>query len=85
MPLVSVSKISSLLLVSVAEQAGLSLTCSQTPKTGFLVTWLKRIRRQGYKLLGSMSIEQGNSIHGETMELEYGKKVNKQVRVLLHV
>ena len=26
-------------IVSVAEQAGLSLTWSQTPKTGFLVTW----------------------------------------------
>ena len=30
--------VSSLLLVSVAEQAGLSLTWSETPKTGFLVT-----------------------------------------------
>ena len=37
MPIVSISKIASLLLVSVAEQAGLSLTWSQTPKTGFLV------------------------------------------------
>ena len=37
-PLVSVSEISSLYLASVAEQAGLSLTWSQTPKTGFLVT-----------------------------------------------
>ena len=25
---------------SIAEQAGLSLTWSETPKTGFLVTWL---------------------------------------------
>ena len=33
--------ISSFQLVSVAEQAGLSVTCSQTPKTGFLVTRLK--------------------------------------------
>ena len=38
--LVSVSKISSLLLVSVAEQAGLSINRSQSPNTGFLVTWL---------------------------------------------
>ena len=38
MPLVSISEISILWLVSVAEQAGLCLTCwSQTPKTGFLV------------------------------------------------
>ena len=28
-------------LVSVAEQAGFSLTWPETPKTGFLVTWLK--------------------------------------------
>ena len=40
-PLVSISEISSLYLVFVAAQAGLSLTWSQTPKTGFLVTWLK--------------------------------------------
>ena len=39
-PLVSISEILSLCLVSVAEQASLSLTWSQTPKTGFLVTWL---------------------------------------------
>ena len=36
-PLVSISKISSLYLASVAAQASLSLTWSQTPKTGFLV------------------------------------------------
>ena len=39
-PLVSISEISSLKLVSYAEQAGLSLTWSQTPMTGFLVTRL---------------------------------------------
>ena len=39
-PLVSISEISSLYLVSVAAQAGLSLTWSQTPKTGFLMTRL---------------------------------------------
>ena len=39
-PLGSISEISSLYLASVAEQAGLSLHWSQTPKTGFLVTRL---------------------------------------------
>ena len=39
-PLVSISEISSLYLASVAAQASLSLPWSQTPKTGFLVTWL---------------------------------------------
>ena len=39
-PLVSIYEISSLWLVSVAEQTGLNLTWSQTPKTGFLVTRL---------------------------------------------
>ena len=39
--LASVTKISSLMLASVADQAGLSLTWSETPKTGFLVTRLK--------------------------------------------
>ena len=38
--LVSISDISRLLLASVAEQAGLNLIWSQTPKTGFLVTRL---------------------------------------------
>ena len=38
--LVSISEVSSLYLASVAEQASLSLTWSETPKTGFLVTWL---------------------------------------------
>ena len=39
-PLVSITKISSLQLASVLEQAGLSLTWSKIPKTGFLVTRL---------------------------------------------
>ena len=39
-PLVSISKILSLCLASVAAQAGLSLTWSQTPKVVFLVTSL---------------------------------------------
>ena len=38
--LVSISEISSLCLASLAAQAGLCLTRSQTPKTGFLVTRL---------------------------------------------
>ena len=38
--LVSISKISSLYIVFVAAQAGMSLPWSQTPKTGFLVTML---------------------------------------------
>ena len=38
--LVSISKISSSSLGSVAKQAGLSLTRLETPKTGFLVTRL---------------------------------------------
>ena len=38
LPLVSVTKISSLILVFVAQQASLSLTWSKTPKTGFLMT-----------------------------------------------
>ena len=38
--ILAISKISRSWLVPVAEQAGLSRTWSQTPKTGFLVTWL---------------------------------------------
>ena len=39
-PLLSISEISSFYLASLAVQAGLYLTFSQTPKTGFLVTRL---------------------------------------------
>ena len=39
-PLVSISEISSLYLASLAKQSSLSLTWSQTPKTGFLMTAL---------------------------------------------
>ena len=39
-PILAKSKISRLQLVSVAEQAGLSLIWSETLKTGFLVTRL---------------------------------------------
>ena len=40
-PLLATAKISRHELVAVAEQASLSLTWSQTLKTGFLVTWLR--------------------------------------------
>ena len=39
-PLLAIAEISRPYPVSVAEQAGLSLNWSQTPKTGFLVTLL---------------------------------------------
>ena len=39
-PLLSISEISSLYLASLETQAGLCLTWSQTPKTGFLATRL---------------------------------------------
>ena len=42
-PLVSISDISNLCLASVTVQAGLCLTWSQTPRTGFLVTRLNYI------------------------------------------
>ena len=45
-PLVSVSRILSLFLAAEAEQPVLSLTWSQTPKTGFLVTRLVCIMNQ---------------------------------------
>ena len=40
-PLVSIFKMSSPYLVSVTAQTGLRLPWSQTPKTDFLMTWLK--------------------------------------------
>ena len=40
-PILAIVEISRLLLVPVAEQAGLSLTWSETPKTGFFMTWLR--------------------------------------------
>ena len=40
MPSLAIAEISRPYLVSSAEQAGLSLTWSQTQKTGILVTWL---------------------------------------------
>ena len=39
-PILALDEISRPKLVTVAEQAGLSLNWSQTLKTGFLVTWL---------------------------------------------
>ena len=51
--LVSISKISRLYLVSVADQAGLRLSWSQTPKTGFLVTWFIYHHEESNKGVGS--------------------------------
>ena len=51
-PLLAISEISSLYLISVAEQAGLSLTLSQLPKTGFLAPGLN----SGGHLLGCLSV-----------------------------
>ena len=42
-PLLAIAEIASLYVVSVAEQAGWSLTWSQTPMTGFFVMGLKQI------------------------------------------
>ena len=39
-PILHISKVSVLYLVSETEQASWSLACSQTPRTGFLVTGL---------------------------------------------
>ena len=47
--LVSISEISSIYLASLAAQAGLCLTWSQTPKTGFIVTRLNCNRHQKIK------------------------------------
>ena len=52
-PLVSISEISSLYLASVAAQAGLSLTWSQTPNTGFLVivlVWWTRVYKMSRRM-----------------------------------
>ena len=52
-PVITMYKISRLKLASVAEQAGLSLTWSQTPKTGFLVTWLKLFDARSQQIYAS--------------------------------
>ena len=44
-PILAKSKVSRLLLVSVVEQASLSIPWSQTPKTCFLVTRFKYVPR----------------------------------------
>ena len=49
--LVSIAEISSLYLASVAVQAGLSVHWSQTPKTGFLVTWLISLMKESGAVL----------------------------------
>ena len=38
--LLAIAEISRPKLVSIAEHTGLSINWSQTPKTGFVVTWL---------------------------------------------
>ena len=53
-PILAQSKLSRLQLISEAEQAGLSLTSTQTPKTGFLVTRLIMILIK--TLLGNSSV-----------------------------
>ena len=73
MPLVSIFEISSLCLTSVAAQAGLCLTWSQTPKTGFLVTWLIRTvfhfwtknerRKSDRSILSTAQLQLGGSKH----------------------
>ena len=56
-PPVSISEISSLYLASVAAQAGLCLTWSQTPKTGFLVTRLNYVKKPVQLALGAFHNE----------------------------
>ena len=53
-PLVSISKFSSLYQVSVAAQANLSLTWSETPKAGFLLMRLNRFTVLGQKYLSCL-------------------------------
>ena len=45
-PLFAIAEISRTQLVSVAEQAGLSLTCSQTPKDGFSHVNVAQMRKR---------------------------------------
>ena len=59
-PLVSIPKISSLYLASVAAQAGLSLPWSQTPKTDFLVTRLICFYGELTKIIHELS---SNTLH----------------------
>ena len=44
-PLLAIAEISRPQLVSSAEQAGLNFNWLQTPKTGFLVTWLNYVKK----------------------------------------
>ena len=53
----AISKISRPYLVSVVEQAGLSLTWSQTPKTGFLMTWFKQCHKSEINVVLTSSIK----------------------------
>ena len=61
-PLLAIAGISRLWLVSVAEQVGLSLNWSQTPKTEFLVTWLKSNHKPFANILGHKRFGSLNSV-----------------------
>ena len=67
-PLVSISKISSFYLASVAVQAGLSLIWLQTPKTGFLVTRLN-YPKQCFTLL--MSHDKQEHVFGDFQQVRF--------------
>ena len=60
--LVSISKISNLKLASVAVQAGLNFTWSETPKTGFLVTRLKYIQSNTRLMQTKATFTQGTKL-----------------------
>ena len=61
-PLVSIFEFSSLYLVSVAAQTNLSLTWSETPKTGFLMTRLI-ISNRFNKIVIKLMIQGQNLLH----------------------
>ena len=57
MPIFAISKISTLLQTSVAEQTGLRLTWSQYPKADFLMSWLIFVCVQFQKELQKNMVE----------------------------
>ena len=88
-PLVSISEIPGLYLASVAAHAGLCLTWSQTPKTGFLVTRLiyisfeSIIKRHISKITHSFKFSLCSNNDNErkaNRKLKYKKKKKKKVR-----
>ena len=61
---------SSLYVASVAELAGLSLTWSQTRKTGFLVTWLICYHQNCYRIVcKTVSFTQSYYFSGKVLQL----------------